>query len=243
MWSMMKNLVGEGDNGWGRFLPFIVLMIMYGLSTIFKNKPKKPPQKKRPDSEPMPSTPKRRLPSYARNRTQTTTPPQSQPQSQPRHRPKAPTQPKSQPVPSQTRRPVPVAQPAPQPRPVAKAPRPVQERPTAKPVAKKPVAQTTRHIQQEKKPRKTEHHAKPVRTSTSAKTAVQAMHSRRRHVSQPQQVETRPLTATERLVRNTSRKGPLAQAILFGEILGTPMALRSMGSHNYSSLGASGTGQ
>ena len=198
MWSMMKNLMGQGD-GWGKFLPFIILMVVYGLSSIFKNKPKKP------------------------NR-----PPARRPE------PSAPT-----PQKTQTRRPVPTQQA--KARPVAKAPSPAPARSQPRPVGK-PITQTTRHIQKEPKPRRTDHHPKPARTSTSAKTAVRALHSRHPHVSRPDIAQTRHRNATERLVENTRSKGPLAQAILYSEILGTPMSLRPMGSHNYSALGSSGTG-
>ena len=254
MWSMLKNLMARGDDGggWFKFLPFIILMVMYGLSSFFKNKSKKPPAQ-RPGSSPTkpPATgkPPMRLPSYARKRNdQTATVPKPQPMQA------------SRPAGQQRTSPTP-ARPVPRSRPVARdpgkalepvKPKPPMPRPAAtqaerpKPVRRpatsdaKPETQTVRHIQRERKPRTTDPHTKPARTSSSAKTAARALHARHRHVSRPEVVTVKSLTATERLAKRTSGKGVLAQAILYGEILGTPMALRPMGSHNYTALGSPG---
>ena len=250
MWSMLRNLMARGDDGgsWTKFLPFIILMIMYGLSSFFKNKSKKPPAR-RPD--PLPTKPPtQRLPSYARKRSEgTVATPTSQPTQASRPADQQRTSPTS-------------ARPVPRSRSVARdqgkvleqptKPKPPMSRPVAtqaerpKPVRRpvaldaKPATQTVRHIQRERTPRTTDHHTKPKRTSSSAKTAARALRARHRPASRPEVVTVKPLTATERLAKRTRGKGILAQAILYGEILGTPMALRPTGSHNYTALGSPG---
>lgn len=256
MWSMLKNLLAQGDNegGWRKFLPFIILMVLYGLSSLFKNKPKKPPTRSQPrpgpsqqqapdqtqpsqpgQTPPVTGRPPTRLPSYARKRTTSGQPPQPARATSPqtaRPRPATPTG-QHRPVERPEREPLPTPTPRTQ-------PKPTQDRIERSVPAKKTVTQTARHIQTEKKPRTVEQRPKPQRTSTSAKTAVKALHSRHQHVAKPERVAAKPLTATERLAQSTSGQGALVQAILYGEILGTPMALRPRGSHQYIALGSSG---
>lgn len=250
MWLMLKNLIAQGeDEGWRRFLPFIILMVLYGLSSLFKNKAKKNPPARRPDPEVAkpPVTIKRapRLPSYARKQATTASKSQPTQASRPAGQPHtSPTPARPVPMSRPVERPVGEAMESPRPKPRAQRPAtpqaevPEPVRRTA-PSSVKPATQTARHIQAEKKPRTTGQRPKPSRTSKSAKTAVRALHSRHQHVSEPVVVES--LTATERLVERTSRKGALSQAILYGEILGTPMSLRPAGSHSYAALGSSGS--
>lgn len=261
MWSMLKQLMAQGDDdggsGIGRFLPFIILMVLYGLSSLFGKK-KKPPQQQRPQPRatdtpqsqkppaPQPQQRPSRLPSYARKRSQQETTSRPRPVAQqPQSRPTAQPRP-SQPAPQ--RRPVP-AKPTParpqRPRPVSSTPAPIKPKPQATQPAPRrsaqarPAGQTQRHIQAEKKPRAAEHHVAP-KPKKSARTAARAMHAQHEHTLNPKPVPVKTNSSLQQLVQRTQMKGPLAQAILYGEILGTPMALRPSGSHSYTALGTPG---
>ena len=125
--------------------------------------------------------------------------------------------------------------------------RPAQPAPSARPAGPtrppdtlaRPAGQTQRHIQAEKKPRAAEHHVAP-KPKKSARTAARAMHAQHEHTLNPKPVPVKTNSSLQQLVQRTQMKGPLAQAILYGEILGTPMALRPSGSHSYTALGTPG---
>ncbi len=199
--------------GIGEILPFLILMAIYAISAIIKSKQQKqkgPPPRPRQEQPPaQPTTPTRRLPSYARDREMQPQPSAQRPTSQPRPT-RVPQQaaPKGRPVipPSAAPKRVPrMAQPAPT--------RPAQQ-PSRKPVA----TEAARRIAQITPA------AAPKKKKSSAATRRQAA----------QKIIFRPpgtvASTAQRVQLGLDLSSNLARAIVYAEVLGKPLALRPNGS-------------
>ena len=204
-------------------LPFIVLMVLYAISSLIKNRQKKDttPQKTEPlGQKPVPTT--RQLPTYSRKGAPTTTPGQ-----QGQQRPATPgpmtTQPRpTQPAPTRVPRPVPGTV-----RPVARpisVPR-MSEHRQHRAAAQTAAGRTSRvpaqaHVASAKA--RVENKAKARRQMTSTGEAAELQRAN-------QEVESRVMTPLEKLNLVLQQPTDLARAIVSAEIIGKPLSLRGQG--------------
>ena len=225
------RLIAEDDgSGLYRFIPFIIIMILYSLSSLLKNQEKK--QQKRPQPKPKSTRREETLPTYARRKPQ-------QPAGATAGRPKpAPRTP--QPVTG--KKPAPSA---PRPRPVPSR-RPAQPAPTPIEIIPEPVARRSQPIPapsaQRKTPPKPSHtthrptelgHAKDrARLKQQMPPTVEVVEPK----STTRQEEKKPATArkdlaSDRLDLALGQKNVLVRAIVYAEILGKPIGLKSKGGY------------
>jgi len=227
MWIQMQTLLSslaersrDSNRPWGKLLVPLIIMALYALSTLLKNRPK------RPGSTSSRPTPAARGPSYGRqSETRRASGPQPATPATAKPRPVAPARPT-------------VARPTPkQPRPArpsvsGQVQQPRQLRPT--PVAQPPRSQIQAKVKAQVGQRRA--------AGTPARQAVQtaaagrakqppsaAVPAVRRRAAQPQQAVQPHTTraATSRLQVALNLPNEWARAIVYAEILGRPVGLRS----------------
>ncbi|OPZ99488.1 MAG: Filamentous hemagglutinin [Planctomycetes bacterium ADurb.Bin412] len=211
----------DGPGGLGKFLP-IIIFIIYIVSGLIKGKQtKKPPETPAPKQtprQPAPPTYTRKLPPNhpARQSQVPPTRPSTQPQ------PTRPTEPAM-------KRPVPAPRPIPQ---VSKPTPPVsQPRPMGGP--RPPIQQPAKPIPRPgmQKPKPIPASAFTQQPASEPSRAAQPGAAARKEPPVP---ETKKLPAVARpLPLVLDQPDELSRAILYSEILGTPVGLRSMGSYDY----------
>jgi len=227
------RLIAEDDgSGLSRLLPLIIIMALYSLSSLLKKKNQGKKQQKRSQPKPKPSRREETLPTYARRKPQqpagTSTPlPKPAPRSpQPVSGKKStPSAPRPRPVPS--RRPT-----QPTPTPIEIIPEPVARRP-------QPIPAPSAQRKTSPKPSRTTHqptelgHAKDrAKLKQQMPPTVEVVETR----STTRQEEKKPATArkdlaSDRLDLALGQKNVLVRAIVYAEILGKPIGLKTKGGY------------
>jgi len=202
----------DGPGGLGKFLP-IIIFIIYIVSGLIKSKQtKKPPETPAPKQKPSQPAP----PSYTRKL------PPNHPARQSQVPPTRPSEPA-------------IKRPLPAPRPVPQASKPAPPVPQPKPMdgPRPPIQQPAKPI-----PRPGMQPPKPMPASAFTQQpaivpsrAAQPDTAARKEPPVP---ETKKLIAAVRpLPLVFDQPDELSRAILYSEILGTPVGLRPMGSYDY----------
>lgn len=243
----------DTDSALRKLLPLLIIMILYGLSSLLRGKkqkdrqpPARAPSKYKP-IEKQETTRQQQLPSYARKATTRPQPTQPRPvqprlaqqRPAPAPRPASPTRvpgaqpprpgpPIRHPVPAQPR-PVPtVARPAPTPlRPVKIQPRPAeQEQRTAR---RKAAAVAMAAVEAKKK----KHEAQLAYKQKKIRDAAQTAKQLQRKVPQAHGMDFPVISSRDKLLRALQQPNEAARGIVYAEILGKPLALREKGSFEF----------
>jgi len=208
----------DGDNALKKILPLLVIMLLYGLSGLLKGKkPKKPSlpteaQSKYKPIEQAESAQQQRLPSYARKATIRPQPVQPRPvQSRPAPQPTltSPTRVAGEPP---SRRPLPPRRAMPMPsRPTRPAPAPARPGEIQVPPAQHPA---------------------PARKTAAGAIAAAAPQVRQKS-SEAREIRVPTETSRDKLLRALRQSNEAARGIVYGEILGKPLALREGGVYEF----------
>jgi hypothetical protein len=233
---------GDTESALKKIVPLLIIMILYGLSSIFKGRQqKKPPPSTKPPPQYKPiekgeSSQQQRLPSYARQAT--TRPGPAQPQPSPRPVATSPTrQPGAQglpqrppvrqqptptrPVPAQPRHPAPVAR-----QPMERIPRPAQPS-TAAGQSAGAAAMAVIRAKKEK------HQAQLAYEQQKKRDAAQAAQQLHRDVTPPLETPVPTVSTQEKLLLALQQSDEAARAIVYAEIIGKPLALRKSGLYEF----------
>lgn len=217
----------DGNGVWGKFIPFIVLMILYSLGGLLKKKEQEKKQQQRP-TKPKPRQREQDLPTYSRPKPQ---PQSNQPADSAASRPKPaprsaqPGPSKPRPKPTSTRQP---AQPTPTPieiipEPVARKPQPIHVHPTPRKPSK--AIHRPAEFAHEK-----DHAKLKSQMPLAAKTAASQRPSQQKEKSG---TTSRKNLVADRLDLALDRNNALVRAIVYAEILGKPTGLKSSGGYEF----------
>ena len=212
---------GEGEQQWHRLWPMLILVILYTLSSLLKNRQSKktPPPSQRTPTPPRQQT--RTLPSYARKRN-SHKPIQQSPK---------PIQRPSKPIPS-------VEKPK---RPVPQARRPAGPQVTRQPKTSPPAGWPT--VQKRTVTRPPKHAAATALAGQIASDQVAAKKQmiatrktaqlRRASRKEKKTTKVARVPAIEPLQQVLRDRDTAARAIVMAEILGQPLGLRTSGSYEF----------
>ncbi len=199
------HLIAEDDgSGLYRFLPFIIIMILYSLSSLLKKKKQEKKQQKRPQPKTKSTRREETLPTYARPKPAPRTP-----QPAPSRRPTEPTPTPIEIIPEATyRRPQPIPVPSAQRKKPAKAPKAAA-------------------IAMEQAITRDRAKAKQQMLSTA-----EAGELRKTTLREKKSVlSTRQNVTADKLDLALGQKNVLVRAIIYAEILGKPIGLKPKGGY------------
>ena len=221
------QLIAEDDgSGLYRFIPFIIIMALYSLSSLLKKKYQEKKQQKRPTP-----TSKRReetLPTYARPKPQQ---PAGAAAGRPKPAPRTPQPvPGKKPSPSMSRpRPVPSRRPTePTPTPIEIIPEPYARRPQPIPVP--PAQRKPSKIAAQ--PAELAHARDRAKAKQQMPQIVEVVEPK--STSRPKEKSSataRKDLASDRLNLALDQKNALVRAIVYAEILGKPIGLKPKGGY------------
>ncbi len=220
----------DGPGGMGKYLP-VILFIVYIVSSLIKGKQtKKPPETPAPKQKPSQPAP----PAYMRKLPPTHPARQSQvPPNQPSTRPSTPP-PTRLPAQTGTSEPA-IKRPIPVPRPVSQTSKPAPTVSSPQPMGspRPPIQQTAKPI-----PRSGAMPPRPIPIPVVAQQPVimppKVHPSGTAEEKKTQVLEKRSqVVSTGAIPLAFNQKDELARAVLYAEILGTPVGLRPMGSYDY----------
>jgi hypothetical protein len=199
----LTSLLAEDDGGSGiyRLLPIIIITALYALSGLLKKKEHQKKQQKRPQPKPKSTRREETLPTYARRKSQQ--PARSQP------------------------RPVPTRRPAEsKPEPIKIIPEPVARRPKPIPVPS---------AQRKHSPKAASHQATQqayARDQAKAKRQMpKVVQPAEAKQAAPRTQATAKDAAAGKLNLALEKKSALVRAIVYAEILGKPIGLKSKGGY------------